>query len=866
MFFVAIIINFLLMAWLYPEVFVRFDSRLVQGFDTVVSMQSAFWMTGQWYQGGVQLFDRFDALSSTYTHLTTGVYNIFNTMIAAGFWVLSLFSDEPGKLFHHWFLFAFQGIGVILRTCGAYALGYYLSKSRFAALITSVYVNLFCALVFIHMGGLMINHLFSLLPLLLFCYAYYWDTRKSDAIVAIFLLTVLAISMAPLYALGYFYQTVHLYVLEMCWMWIFIDRCKRPLWVKGNITMVKFLWIMLLSVIVLLPVLFFAKDLGASFQVDGSGLGGTHGRFNRIFNPIAMMHDTARYYVPPKEIFWHALDFTQNAWMLNGPFLGVGVMILGLMGLILGKHQFKHAFWIASLTMLFLNVNPIEHPLLSWAHWIDGLTNPFCFLVRSFHFAMLAWLMSWGIPVSLGLKACADLVQGKVGGLYGKRLKVVKGILIMALMASLLITVVPVKVYVIAMLLIAIFFLFLFDSPLITQKRIALGIVFFVLFLGIDLFVLKKYINTKSNDMNWAYWDGLSVKPRVFGPMYETTPKILDYQNPKILPFRFYYRGDPNLIFPLLSEHGGIFGVFYHYVALPERIKREACIYVPRWSIFRNADKDAPMLEYLHRDERMMYMAYDGVVADQVNYNKVLDAGKDRSIVLVGEGFEDKVKDPRMLTESPLDHPQFTQMQYKFDLGDASKKKAANGELMQWRLPKDFPKYLATDVFTLDQQMLRLNINGFDYVPAQGALVIPGTFDVNNIRDGYLTAYVPSDLSNQTTIKATLTSFHPAEILDVWKNTQDQVGLTYNATHAGWWVMHMPYDPKWQLFVNGVKMPLARIDRYFIGTPLGAGEHQILLTYWPQSPLRVLIPLSIVCAFILFYYLVYFVWTRYEQR
>ena len=96
-----------------------------------------------------------------------------------------------------------------------------------------------------------------------------------------------------------------------------------------------------------------------------------------------------------------------------------------------------------------------------------------------------------------------------------------------------------------------------------------------------------------------------------------------------------------------------------------------------------------------------------------------------------------------------------------------------------------------------------------------------------------------------------LTVATPAALMDVWRNTQDQFGFTYNNPRSGWWVMHMPYDPKWQLFIDGKKTPIARVNRYFIGAPLSAGEHQILLTYWPDSPLRPLIIVSLITALLI---------------
>jgi hypothetical protein len=192
----------------------------------------------------------------------------------------------------------------------------------------------------------------------------------------------------------------------------------------------------------------------------------------------------------------------------------------------------------------------------------------------------------------------------------------------------------------------------------------------------------------------------------------------------------------------------------------------------------------------------------------------------------------------------------FKEHDYSFQPDQARGHKKPEGIEYQWALPKDFPRYISTSLFTPDVYLWHLNIGPKQFVPAQGDLVAPMTFDVNNVRDGYVTVLLPDNEPIGKDVIA-LHTWTPADLVDVWHNTDDQFGITYHASRDGWWVIHMPFDPKWQLYIDGKRTAISKINRYFIGAPLSAGEHKILLTYWPDSPLRPLIILSVLTALVI---------------
>ena len=132
---------------------------------------------------------------------------------------------------------------------------------------------------------------------------------------------------------------------------------------------------------------------------------------------------------------------------------------------------------------------------------------------------------------------------------------------------------------------------------------------------------------------------------------------------------------------------------------------------------------------------------------------------------------------------------------------------------------------------------------------AQGHLVSPMTFDVNNVREGQVTLALPLDY---VPAGPGLAFVYPVAGADglraVTKNNMDDFGFTYAAAQDGWFIMHQPFDPKWEISVDGTRVPFYRTNRSFIGLPLSRGEHAIVLRYWPHTPLRFLLGLSVVVS------------------
>ena len=166
-------------------------------------------------------------------------------------------------------------------------------------------------------------------------------------------------------------------------------------------------------------------------------------------------------------------------------------------------------------------------------------------------------------------------------------------------------------------------------------------------------------------------------------------------------------------------------------------------------------------------------------------------------------------------------------------------------------LPNEFPSHLSTTLFTLDRQNWGVAVNGKELKAAQGKLVTPWTFDVQNVHTGCLTLLLPNDFKERGKIQLKVKEIDG--LINLWCNEHDRLGWTYEAPQDGQLVIRYPFDTKWRLTVDDRPAEINKVDTYFIGFPLSKGVHKILLEYWPQTLLRFWIALSMLGTFLGFF-------------
>jgi hypothetical protein len=331
--------------------------------------------------------------------------------------------------------------------------------------------------------------------------------------------------------------------------------------------------------------------------------------------------------------------------------------------------------------------------------------------------------------------------------------------------------------------------------------------------------------------------------------LFNKDPMILDYQNPEVFPWRYFYRADMRFDERLWILQNS-YGLFYQFSPLAERYSTRADLYAPRHISYRGIDEDPEIQEYLRRDGRMVYLADMAVPEDKASLARILEAGWDRRVVLVRDAT-DHVSDPTQIRLVPAAQVPVRIQHWDLPLDSMKRQKTAQGIVYSAFLPLDFPSYLTTTVFTTDYFCLQLRLAGQAFNAVQGDLVVPFSFDVGNIHTRRLTVLLPAAFPAAGR-SFELTARTLGDITAITRNTNDELAFAYQAPHEGWLVLHYPFDPKWELTVDGRQQNIYRINRHFIGTFIDQGAHRIVLRYWPHTPLRFFTGLSMVLVIVVF--------------
>jgi hypothetical protein len=835
----SILASLAILGWIYPQQLIFHQVRFLHCHDTGIPFENTFTLISHFFQGGVQLFDRFDGMNYAYAHLTTGVYTLSNMLVAGLYIILSPFFSHPGEALHHFYSVAFIVITVLIRTLGGYLLLKEFTANRWAIGLSLIYLNIFCSAQFYN-TGMLTNNLYGYCPLVMYAIVRFFKTYRCEDFCWVVAAMTLAVYNSLLFALGCFYQVIHFFILGCIIVNIIHRDPVRPSFLaslRQGLTRdnVKILSLTAaICFLILLPVIWWAQALKSDFYIANSGLGDTHGRIKGIFSIASYFNFPGRSYALPSDFLDRVLDYTHTLWGQTWMFLGAGVFFFALIGAVASRHPYRWAVIIAAVALLWLNL-PANDPksLLSLPHWINALTNPFSFLVRSFHMSSL--LMAYVLLplVALGIET-AFLVFNKDKGttertrLWWARGAVAAVLIIFVFKSS------PVLWYILVtggLLLVV-----------LSAPNRWLAVTALVLFIGVDLWAEKIYAD------DWL-GDFTQLEPRTFEMLPNKDPLVLDYQNPKIFPWRYFYRMDQrneNRLWVLQNSYG----LVYQFSPLNERYSTRADLYAPRHISYRGIDEDGEIQEYLRRDGRMIYLADAALPEDQTSLSKILSANWDRRLILVRDAKE-HVSDPLHVQFS--DHAQVPVRVQHWNFNLSIMKKINTGQGVEYTapLPKDFPPYLTTGVFTTDYYVTDLNLGNRHLNPVQGSVTVPFSFDIGNVESRKIDLLLPKDF-NAGTDQLQLTIRTPGDITDIWRNTNDEFGFTYKADYDGWLVLHYPYDPKWEMKVDGQGQKLYRVNRYFIGTYIREGEHHIQMDYWPHTLLRIFIALSMVLVIVVF--------------
>ncbi len=874
-------VSYVVMGFVYPELLFRHELSFLWQNDGGILKESLFTFVSNALHGGVQLWNRYDEMNYAYLYLSHGIQTLVNILTGWTYLLLSPFFAEPGKALHIFYCSVFHFFLILIRTAGGYLL---LRKFRCHPLVIFVSLLILNTLLTSHMYvGYTPSNLYSYFLLLAYFLLRFFDRFHLKDFLCSLLVMAMACANSLLLALGYFYQVVHFFMVG-CFVFNFgqfkatMSKFKQG-FTQSNLWRV--LGVLSVCILLTLPCLYLARSLKKDFYIPNSGLGDTKGRMKMGLNPLEYFKPAGKSFANPWDWPVKAVDFEHNDWAGSWLFLGASVLWFSLIGLVFSKHREKHIFLWSAIGILSVNFPQDPHSFFSLGHWLNALTNPFRFLLRSFHMSSLLMPLLFFPLVAFGLQALKELLSQNSESTYADRVPVAMVTVMAIVVAFSFLLPFTAKVHTILSGIIFLAILvFIHHRPLITAQKPFLKI------LNTNLILVFLIISTVAVDlkalciyMHQEYYQGRTLTPMHYVGLDDPDPVLLEYQNPFLLPFREYYSFSkkdvkPFAIFQIgnlfYQEHSakglvayglliGCPGLFFQYTPL-ERYTRTVMIYNPfHWS-YRNIYDDPEIEEYLARDKRFLYLADYAIDAEHGSLGEILNRNLDRKVILVeGQGGERWVKHLQNLADlsqnmlkGPEEEPVYRSWEFPF----SPSRVRQQGDFKKYifDLPKDFPSYLSTTIFTDDRLSWQLKIGDHELLPVQGSLN-PWTFDVQNVRQGKLAILLPKDF-NTSGITAMLKVKLPEGISDIWRNAYDDFGFNYRAPRDGWLVVHYPFDSKWSLSVDGKPSPIAKVNGYFIGTPLSKGEHRILLRYWPGTPLRIMIFISIILTVLVFFGLI----------
>ena len=865
----SFICSFLIMCLLFPGLFVRHEYSFIRYCDGEFPYLAVFSMLTNLYHGGIQLWNRFDQMPLSFAHLTSGVYAYNQIMTGICYFFFSRFFSSSAAALDVLFSTVLFASAMFIRTAGTYLLARHFTRKRGVIFFSCLLANTVLAYHFYIAPGF--DPIGCLMPLAMhFILRFFERPRLKDFLLSGVVLA-LAVSTKPLFFGSYFYQALHFFILS-CLVWFMVvkvlKRLRRreapgasgltppeknptpPAWKVwgGTLSAVA------LIVILVSPTVYMAKANYWDYDFSHE-----NSRFHNVLS-VREYFKRPIYYSPKSELLPNMINYVDDKWASSWLFLGYLTPLLVILAMALYRDGRKYIFLVTAILLWLINGPRMTHSFLDLAHWINALTNPLKFMTRSMH-APGAFLMPYVLSplMIMGLDAVARLAGRE--DLRPKKLRIAGAGILLLLFLAFVYGKIPAgpKIYMICGTLAGLSLLAAAGIKKIPAS-VARGVVVVVLLLlfGVDCLAVSRYYDRSFVQMK-------KISHQI--PELVEQPIDLDYRNPEILPFRFFYRllpvGDIKPFYGASSV--GMSGAYFQFTYLGKFLE-PADYNTPRhkayrdWAgrrdpkiFYREWAGDQEMLHYLAYDRRLFFFARQAVAAQDGMMSQILQRGWGRSVIMVDDALPQERNIAAVLPDSlpPALPPQFQFQTFQTTLAEGRTSTPDGRELYTFKLPEDFPEYLSSTVFTEDRYLFRVVLGGekgIELAAAQGRLIVPLTYDVQNIGRREFAILLDQDTFPKDT---PVVLFYPNDldgISRIWKNQPDNLGFDYTAAHDGWLVIHYPYDEKWQIRVDDQQIKFYRVNKSFIGFPVTQGRHRVLFQYWPNTPLRGMIGLSVLAA------------------
>ena len=120
--FLSSFASIVLMALVYPDLLVFHKIVLSHQHDTEIPLLNTFALISHYFNGGVQLWNRYDHMSFSFTQLSSGYYTLANLFTAAIYLFFSPIIERPGEFLQSVHSLGYHAASILMRTIGGYLL------------------------------------------------------------------------------------------------------------------------------------------------------------------------------------------------------------------------------------------------------------------------------------------------------------------------------------------------------------------------------------------------------------------------------------------------------------------------------------------------------------------------------------------------------------------------------------------------------------------------------------------------------------------------------------------------------------------------------------------------------------------------
>ena len=832
--FLVSICSYIVLVLAYPDYFVFAKIRFNSGTDIVHPFMSAFINAKALSSFDFDLWNIYDQVNYSFSHLTSGIYTLPSLMEAIIFLLLNPFFENQSILIHNIHSYFFQYFCIFTRSIGlVLILRFYNTDLKYRILISVVFNTIFSSAI---TAGIMIAFIYSIVPILIYFIILLFYEKKIEHLISFILLIAFCFAQAPSFTLSYLFLPFH-FIFFIFIVKIILNFIKNPKLIKNKINSffkisskkIVFLSFFPLLFIASFNIIFFIIMNETIVLTELNAIEGS--RLDNIFNTVKYYQS---YNADHLNLTFYK-DFI-NFKNFNLPEFGTYTGLISLIIIFLGTfNSNKNERWIFFGTVIYIILllgprSPINilHPSF-YAHLINSLFNPFSFLTRDPHMTN-QFMYFFLIPNFIfGINFLQE---------FSKNIKLLKisfdqlFFFFVLLLSFMLLNYQDIQILLYIFISILLFFLIFYISKKsfsnFNDNKKSL-IIFFILVCGYvyEIFNLKIYYDympftgsriyerqlnfINPNDpkdvffKNKTLMSGETIEIReVLGKKVSVSNKIIDYQNPvspifpttiivntpeipKILPISLQphqYR-----IADLYFDPATFYGNFFKNIFL-NRVLNSRQIYELRHQSYLNIKEKNNLYKNVNTIELMKFDLNKNV------YNNFDTKKIKKQINIIGQDIN-------------------------------LYKKTENYSIYKINSSQIIPGYLNTNVFDLDNNF-EIKIDEIYLDKVQGFINTAYQFDVNNIRSGYTFFSLPNNEEPQNI------NFYYYELSFIKKIDVSKSNYLFNISSLEddlYLILRFPYDKNWAIKNNNKIINYSSYENMWISIKLDKGINNLELKY-----------------------------------